>query len=78
MKDTIDKIPFKITLPTLFSIVGACLIVAGMFYNLQIQITKANMGIAAILEKLSESDKERIELAKKVDDHEKRLIRLEK
>lgn len=76
-EETIDKIPFKVNIPIVVTIImvtgGFCV----AYFKLQAQITQANVGIAAILERVSDTNNSVDALAKKMEEHEKRITTIE-
>lgn len=76
-QQTIDKVSFRINIPIAISMVVATAIFISGYYQLEAQITTANVGIASILEKVSASNAAVSDLTKKVDDLNNRVTRLE-
>jgi len=74
---TIDKIPFKITLPALVSVVLIALAISAAFLKLQMEITVANVGIANILEKIEDGNDQSQVFINELKNHETRISRLE-
>lgn len=74
---TIDKVPFRLTIPALASVIVATAVLVGMFYKLQTQITVAQAGIAAIIQKIEEGNAQHEQFINQLKDHETRISRLE-
>jgi hypothetical protein len=76
-EETIDRIPFKVNLPIVVTIISVTGGFCFAYFKLQAQITQANVGIAAILEKVSDTNADIAALKKNLEEHEKRLTTIE-
>jgi len=77
-EETIDKKPFKVTIPTLIWMVAIVASVCGGYYNLLSSIADVNSRVAQVYVEVQNGNKEHANFQKMIDDHENRIRTLEK